>query len=72
MSVFVFEEGGGNGERKSNNQSSNRKSKSLSSKKSTDVDSGAASLCSSELSVNSKVRFIPDGTSYVRTTVNRY
>lgn len=63
MSVFVFEEGGssGNGtnggnERKPNSQGSNRKNKNSSSKRSTDVDSGAASLCSSDLSVNSRVR----------------
>lgn len=60
MSVFLFEEAGGGGgctnnnERKTNSQGSNRKNK-IPNKKSAEVDSGAASLCSSEISVSSKV-----------------
>ncbi|KAK6622959.1 hypothetical protein RUM43_008811 [Polyplax serrata] len=66
MSVFVFEEAGGGGggggsgggctnnnERKTNSQGATRKNKN-SSKRSTDVDSGAASICSSEVSISSK------------------
>lgn len=55
MSVFVFEEGGGSGgDRKKTCQSSSQKNK-ISASKQSDVDSGVASLCSSEISVNSKV-----------------
>ncbi|KAK6632154.1 hypothetical protein RUM44_007184 [Polyplax serrata] len=64
--MFVFEEAGGGGggggsgggcnnnnERKTNSQGATRKNKN-SSKRSTDVDSGAASICSSEVSISSK------------------